>query len=91
MSRVDWQGTTSGIIIGMGIGVALGILFATKTGKEAREQIVENVKDGFNRAMDKGQEISQHLQDKFGDVTDQAKKAADTGEQFYRDARSGSL
>jgi gas vesicle protein len=91
MSRVNWQGTTAGIIMGMGIGVALGMLFATKTGKEAREQIAGNVKDGFNRAMDKGQDLTQRLQEKLSDVRDQAKRASDSGEQFYRDARSGNL
>jgi gas vesicle protein len=91
MSRDDWQGTGIGIVIGVGVGVALGMLFATKTGEQTREAIAENVKDGFNRAMGKGKDISNRLQDKFGDVKDQVDRAADAGEQFYRDARSGNL
>jgi gas vesicle protein len=91
MSRTDWQGTTLGIIIGVGIGVALGMLLSTKAGKEVREQIVGNVKEGFNRALDKGQDLTGRIQDTLGDVREQAKRAADAGEQFYRDARSGNL
>jgi gas vesicle protein len=91
MSRTDWQGTTSGIIIGVGIGVALGMLLSTKAGREAREQIVGNVKEGLNRALDKGQDLTERIQDTLGDVREQAKRAADAGEQFYRDARSGNL
>jgi gas vesicle protein len=91
MRRTNWQGTTSGIIIGIGIGVALGMLLSTKAGQEARDQIVGNVKEGFNRAMDKGQELTERVKDTMGDVREQAKRAADAGEQFYRDARSGNL
>ena len=91
MSRVNWQGTGVGIIIGVGVGVALGMLFAPKSGEETRDQIAGNLKDGVNRAMDTGKDLSNRFQDKFGDVKDQVNRAADAGEQFYRDARSGNL
>jgi|ERR1700752_1504676 gas vesicle protein len=91
MSRTNWQGTTSGIIIGVGIGVALGMILSTKAGQEAREQIVGNVKKGLNRALENGQDLTERVQDKLSDVREQAKRAADAGEQFYRDARSGNL
>jgi gas vesicle protein len=91
MSRVNWQGTGVGILIGLGVGVALGMLFATKTGEETRGDIAENVRGGFNRAVGKGKDLSNRLQDKLGDVKDQVNRAADSGEQFYRDARSGNL
>jgi gas vesicle protein len=75
----------------MEMGVAVGMLFATKTGKEAREQIADNVKNDFNRTIDKGKDLTQRFQDKLGDVKDQANRAADASEQFYRDARSENL
>jgi gas vesicle protein len=89
MSHVKSQGATAGVIMEM--GVAVGMLFATKTGKEAREQIADNVKNDFNRTIDKGKDLTQRFQDKLGDVKDQANRAADASEQFYRDARSENL
>jgi len=91
MSRVSWQGTGMGIIIGVGVGVALGMLFAPKSGEETRDEIAGNVKDGFNRAMESGRDLSNRFQDKFGDVKEQVNRTADAGEQFYRDAKTGNL
>ena len=91
MSHTNWEGTIPGIIIGVGFGVALGMFLSTKAGQEAREQIVGNVKEGLNRAMEKGQDLTERVHDTLGDVREQAKRAADAGEQFYRDARSGNL
>jgi gas vesicle protein len=67
------------------------MLFAPKSGDEIRDDIAGNLKDGFNRAKDTGKDLSNRFQDKVSDVKERANRAADAGEQFYRDARSGNL
>jgi gas vesicle protein len=63
-----------GLFIGGLIGVVLGILFAPKSGKETREDIIrktdeflEQAKEGYENAVEKGKSICettvQHLKD----------------------------
>jgi gas vesicle protein len=63
-----------GLFIGGLIGVVLGILFAPKSGKETREDIIrktdeflEQAKEGYENAVEKGKAICettvQHLKD----------------------------
>ena len=63
-----------GLFIGGFIGVALGILFAPKSGKDTREDIIrktdeflEQAKEGYENAVEKGKAIGettvQHLKD----------------------------
>ncbi|GAB6269632.1 MAG: YtxH domain-containing protein [Smithella sp.] len=63
-----------GLFIGGFIGVVLGILFAPKSGKDTREDIIrktdeflEQAKEGYENAVEKGKAIGettvQHLKD----------------------------
>jgi gas vesicle protein len=42
----------AGFIIGGLIGLALGVLFAPKSGKETREEIISKVKEGYEKAVE---------------------------------------
>ncbi len=55
----------TGFIIGGVIGFALGILFAPKSGKEMREDIIGKVKEGYEKAAEKANEAvsSESLRD----------------------------
>jgi gas vesicle protein len=88
MSAKNWQGTASGLLIGIGFGVALGILLAPKSGKDTREQIVGTVKDGLDGAMEKGQKLTRRVQQTLDEARERVKDAADAGEKAYRDAKS---
>jgi gas vesicle protein len=88
MSANKWQGTASGLLIGVGVGVALGILLAPKSGKDTRDQIVGTVKEGLDEAMAKGQKLTRRVQQTLDDARERVKDAADAGEQAYRDAKA---
>src|ERR1700674_1847018 len=88
MSANKWQGTVSGLLIGVGVGVALGILLAPKSGKDTRDQIVGTVKDGLDEAMAKGQKLTRRVQRTLDDARELVKDAADAGEKAYQDAKS---
>jgi gas vesicle protein len=88
MSATKWQGTASGSLIGVGVGVAVGILLAPKSGKDTRDQIVTTVRDGLEEAMAKGQNLTRRVQQTLEDVRGRVKNAADAGEKAYRDAKS---
>jgi gas vesicle protein len=48
----------AGFIIGGLIGFGLGILFAPKSGKETREEIVSKAKEGYEKAAKTAAEIA---------------------------------
>ena len=88
MAGRKWQGTASGLFIGVGVGVAIGILLAPKSGKDTRDQIAGTVKDGLDGAIEKGQTLTRLMQETLEDARERIKEAADVGEQAYRDAKS---
>ena len=88
MSAPNWQGTASGLLIGVGVGVALGILLAPNSGRDKRDQIVGTVKDGLDEAMAMGQKLTRRVQQTLDDARERVKDATDAGERAYRDAKS---
>jgi gas vesicle protein len=88
MSGRNWQGTASGIMIGLGIGVGLGMLLAPKSGQEAREQLAGRIKEGLDGAIAQGENLSRHAQQSFEETRDRVKDLADVGQQVYRDVKS---
>jgi gas vesicle protein len=88
MSEKKWQGTTSGLLIGIGVGVGIGILLAPKSGKDTRDQIAGSVKDGLDGAIEKGQSLTRRAQQTLDDARERVQDAAEAGEQAYRDAKS---
>jgi gas vesicle protein len=88
MSGRKWQATASGVLIGIGVGVAVGILLAPKSGKDTRDQIVGGVKEGLEAAVAKGQNLTRRVQQTLDDAKERLKDAADAGEQAYRDAKA---
>jgi gas vesicle protein len=79
--------------LGMGLGVAAGILFAPKAGPETREMIkakagegtdylkkrTEEIKDSATGMVDKGKSLLNRQKDQLND-------AVEAGKQAYREA-----
>lgn len=88
MSAYKWQGTASGVLIGLGVGVGLGILLAPKSGRETRDQIVGSVRDGIDGAVAQGRNMSRRAQRAIEAARENISDAADAGEQAYKQAKS---
>ncbi len=88
MAGRKWQGTASGVLIGLGVGVGIGILLAPKSGKDTRDQIASRVKDGLDEAIAQGQNLTRHAQQTLDDARERVQNAAEAGERAYRDAKS---
>jgi gas vesicle protein len=88
MAAKSWQGTASGLLIGIGVGVGLGILLAPKSGKDTRDQIAGSVKDGLDGAIAKGQDLTRRAQKTLEDASERVTDAAEAGQQAYREAKS---
>jgi gas vesicle protein len=99
MRRNSWPETVSAFAVGIGVGAALGLLFAPRSGEDTRDYIVGG-------AQDKLDEVVGDAQDKLDDVVAKGRKwarraeqsvdvakervmdAAQAGERAYREAKN---
>lgn len=70
-----------GLFIGGVVGVVLGILFAPKSGKETREDLIrktdeflEHAKEGYENAMEKGKTVCETAFQRLKDLEISAKE-----------------
>jgi gas vesicle protein len=92
---MDKNGLSS-FLMGLGVGVAIGMLFAPKAGQETRELIKNKAGEGTDYLKQRGTEFRQNA----GEWVDKGKEALrsqkenlsdamEAGKQAYRDAVSG--
>ena len=81
-------------LAGAGIGAILALLFAPKTGKEARDYIVQRAGEGRDRVTEKSREYRQRAEgyvDKARDTVTKQKEqlsaALEAGKQAYREEK----
>ena len=93
---MDEDKKLSYFFLGLGIGVAVGILFAPKAGEETRELIKNKAgegKDFIKRRSEDLREQAADLVDRSKDAVarqkDQLASAIDAGKQAYREAVAG--
>ena len=91
---MDKNGLSS-FLLGLGVGVAVGMLFAPKSGEETRELIKNKAGEGGEYLKQRGTELKDTAStwvDKGRDVVGKQKEnineAMEAGKQAYRDAVS---
>jgi gas vesicle protein len=89
-SRNRWAEIASAFAIGAGIGAAIGILFAPKSGEDTREFIRSSARDAVDSALAQGQDWTRRAQEKVEKVRGSIQDAADEGQQAYRQAKNAS-
>jgi gas vesicle protein len=93
MRNSDWSSVVTGIAIGVGIGAALGILFAPQSGEDTREYLMgaakdrlNETKDRFGKVIESGKDLARQAQDSVEGVKSHLKDVSDAGQRAYRDA-----
>ncbi len=92
---MDEQNRLSYFFLGLGLGVAVGLLFAPKSGAETRDLILSKADEGKEYLRRR----TEDLRDSAGDLIekgrnvvsqqkDQLNQAVEAGKQAYRDAVS---
>ncbi len=82
--------------LGLGLGVAVGVLFAPQSGAETRQMLREKADEGADYVRRKSSELRESATEAYerGKQTLQRKKesltaAVEAGRQAYREATSG--
>ena len=90
---MDDDNKISFFFLGLGLGVAVGLLFAPKSGSETRELIANKAGEGKDFLRRSGEQLRDSASDvleKSKDVVarqrDQISNAIEAGKQAYRDA-----
>ncbi len=80
-------------LAGLGIGAALGILYAPKTGEETRQQILDAAEQGKGAVKDRARQAREQAntwadkgRDYLNSQKDQIRSAYEAGRQAYQDA-----
>jgi gas vesicle protein len=91
MSATRMTHRAVGFVIGLGVGAALGFLFAPQSGEETREYLATSARDAVDDAVATGQRLRRRAKQAISDVADevseQIRDASDAGERAYVKAK----
>jgi len=86
----NWKTMTPIFLIGVGVGAAIGVLFAAKSGDETLEQIstaVDDVSgvvnDGVDEVVKRARKIRRRAERTFENARETVRNAAEAGEQAF--------
>lgn len=86
MNRNSWSSMVTGIAIGLGIGAALGILFAPSSGEDTRDYLMGAAKDRLDDARDRFSDAG----DRVREVGDRVSGVVESGKDFARQAQKSA-
>lgn len=56
------------LVFGLGIGAAMALLFAPKSGKKIREELAKNVKDGLQNGRENIEPVVKRIEKEFAEL-----------------------
>jgi gas vesicle protein len=89
-AATKWTESISIFAVGVGVGAALGVLFAPRSGNDTRDLIAETAQEQLDGAIAAGHKITQRAQEGIDQIKGQVRQAADVGERAYREAKNTS-
>jgi gas vesicle protein len=87
MNRKQIPGAIASFAVGAGIGAAVALLFAPKSGEELREDIVDGVNEGAHQVRRTGRDLKRRAQKVVDMAKDQVQDAMDAGDNAYKQAK----
>ena len=87
MNRKQVPGAIATFAVGAGIGAALALLFAPKSGEELRGNIADGVNDGVNQVRSTGRDLKRRAQRAVDVAKDQVQDAIDAGDSAFNQAK----
>jgi len=88
MRRNSWPETVSAFAVGIGVGAALGLLFAPRSGEDTRDYIVGGAQDKLDEAVATGRKWARRAEQGVDNAKERVTDAAQAGERAYREAKN---
>jgi gas vesicle protein len=88
MKDVRLPHTIVGFAVGLGIGAALGVLFAPKSGEETREFLAEGARDAMDDVVSTGRNFTKRARQAVSDAAERVMDVTNAGEQAYTKAKT---
>jgi gas vesicle protein len=85
-----WMESFAVFAVGVGVGAALGVLFAPRSGNDTRDHFRESAQGHLDGAVAAGQKLTQRAQESIDQIKSQVRQAGDVGERAYREAKNSS-
>ena len=80
--------TLVGFAVGLGIGTALGVLFAPKSGEETREYLAEGARDAMDEVVTTGRKFTMRAKRAVNDAAEHVMDVTNACEQAYTKAKT---
>jgi len=90
MASNSRQQASAALLIGLGVGAGIALLFAPKSGKETREDIAGAVNDNVDSVVAQGKKMGRRAQAAFDQAQARVKDVAEAGDRAYRESRTAS-
>jgi gas vesicle protein len=88
--RNGWAASVSSFAMGLGLGAALGMLLAPRSGEDTRDYLLANGKAGVDAVVTAGQKLTRRAQQGVDRAKDRLNQAQEVGEQAFREAKNSS-
>lgn len=84
----NWSEITSAFAIGIGVGAAMGVLLAPKSGEDTRASLRDAARDTLEDAVARGKKVARRGQKAVGDARDLVNDVVDAGQSAFRETRN---
>jgi hypothetical protein len=88
MRKNGWSETVSIFAVGMGVGAAVALLFAPRSGEETRDYLVGGAQNKLDGAVETGRKWARRAEQGVDDAKERVREAAQAGERAYREAKT---
>ncbi len=81
-----WRESLTAFAVGLGVGAAVAVFLAPRSGAEMRESLLQSAKDGLDGVVSAGEKLTRRAQAEIEYAKEQVRQATEVGERAYREA-----
>jgi gas vesicle protein len=84
---MQWTQSLTAFAVGLGVGAAVAVFLAPRSGSETREYLINSAKDGLDNAVAVGQRLTRRAQEEIEFAKEQVKDQVRQVKEQVREAK----